>query len=91
MLTGSPFAGVAYQLVEDDPLVNTTQCKLDAALMQQLGANSIRVYHVDATQDHSGCMNAFAAVGIYLWVDLDSFKTYIRYVSARDQNNREKS
>ncbi|KAJ9610341.1 hypothetical protein H2200_005118 [Cladophialophora chaetospira] len=71
--------GVAYQLVEDDPLVNTTQCKLDATLMQQLGANSIRVYHVDATQDHSGCMAAFAAVGIYLWVDLDSFKTYIRF------------
>ncbi|OAP59315.1 hypothetical protein AYL99_06613 [Fonsecaea erecta] len=71
--------GVAYQLVEDDPLVNTTQCKLDAALMQQLGANTIRVYHVDATADHSGCMNAFAAVGIYLFVDMDSFTTYIRY------------
>ncbi|KIW94023.1 uncharacterized protein Z519_05339 [Cladophialophora bantiana CBS 173.52] len=73
--------GVAYQLVEDDPLVNTTQCKLDAALMQQLGANTIRVYHVDATADHSGCMNAFADVGIYLFVDMDSFKTYIRYES----------
>ncbi|KIW23785.1 hypothetical protein, variant 2 [Cladophialophora immunda] len=71
--------GVAYQLVEDDPLVNTTQCKMDAALMQQLGANTIRVYHVDASADHSGCMNAFAAVGIYLFVDMDSFKTYIRY------------
>ncbi|ETI25595.1 hypothetical protein G647_02369 [Cladophialophora carrionii CBS 160.54] len=66
-------------LIEDDPLVNTTQCQLDAALMQELGANSIRVYHVDASQDHSGCMDAFAAAGIYLWVDLDSFKTYIRY------------
>lgn len=73
--------GVAYQLVDDDPLVNTAQCQLDAALMQKLGANSIRVYHVDATQDHSGCMNAFAQVGIYLWVDLDSFKTYIGLVS----------
>lgn len=87
---GSQFyiKGVAYQLNEDDPLVNTTQCQLDASLMQQLGANSIRVYHVDATQDHTGCMNAFAAVGIYLWVDMDSFQTYIRFgdVSAWNTN-----
>lgn len=48
--------------------------------MQKLGANSIRVYHINATADHSGCMNAFAQVGIYLWVDLDSFKTYIELV-----------
>lgn len=74
------FTGVAYQLIEDDPLKNTTQCQLDAALMKELGANSIRVYHVDATADHSGCMNAFADAGIYLFVDCDSFKTYIRLV-----------
>lgn len=49
--------------------------------MQKLGANSIRVYHVNETADHSGCMNAFAQVGIYIWVDLDSFKTYIKLVS----------
>ena len=73
-------SGVAYQLTEDDPLVNTDQCKLDAALMKQLGANSIRVYHVDGSADHMGCMNAFAAAGIYLWVDMDSFKTYIGLV-----------
>ncbi|KAI1616087.1 Glucanosyltransferase-domain-containing protein [Exophiala viscosa] len=70
--------GVAYQLVEDDPLANPTQCQLDAALMKTLGANSIRVYHVDASADHSGCMNAFADNGIYVWVDMDSFKTYIQ-------------
>lgn len=70
--------GVAYQLVEDDPLVDTAQCQRDAALMQKLGANSIRVYHVNATADHAGCMNVFAQAGIYLWVDLDSFKTYIK-------------
>lgn len=68
-------------MTEDDPLVDTTQCQLDAALMKQLGANSIRVYHVDASEDHSGCMSAFADAGIYAWIDLDSFKTYIRFVS----------
>lgn len=85
-MTNLSSAGVAYQLVEDDPLVNTTQCNLDATLMQQLGANSIRVYHVDASQDHTGCMNAFATAGIYLWVDLDSFHTYIREVRGRLQD-----
>jgi 1,3-beta-glucanosyltransferase GAS1 len=72
--------GVAYQLTDQDPLVDANQCTLDAALMKQLGANTIRVYHVDATADHSGCMQAFADAGIYLVVDLDSFKTYIDLV-----------
>lgn len=72
--------GIAYQLIEDDPLVNTTQCQLDAALMKELGANAIRVYHVNAAENHDGCMSAFADAGIYLFVDADSFKTYIRLV-----------
>lgn len=76
--------GIAYQLIENDPLIDDAQCQRDAALMQQLGANSIRVYHVDATADHSACMNTFASAGIYLWVDLDSFTTYIRLVSKGD-------
>jgi len=37
------FKGVAYQLVPEDPLIDTAQCERDAALMKQLGANSIRV------------------------------------------------
>ena len=66
-------------MTNNDPLVNTAQCQRDAALMAQLGANSIRVYHVDPQGDHNGCMNAFAEKGIYLWVDLDTFSTYIRF------------
>ncbi|KAL9097864.1 MAG: hypothetical protein Q9165_000190 [Trypethelium subeluteriae] len=69
--------GVAYQLTSDDPLVDGDQCKLDSALMQKLGANTIRVYHVDASQDHSSCMTTFANAGIYLFVDLDTFDTQI--------------
>lgn len=69
--------GVAYQLTDDDPLVDEDQCKLDAALMQELGANTIRVYHVDPDGDHDGCMSAFADVGIYLFVDLETFDTSI--------------
>lgn len=49
--------------------------------MKDLGANAIRVYHVDPAADHSGCMTVFADAGIYLFVDMDSFDTYIKMVS----------
>ncbi|OAX80646.1 hypothetical protein ACJ72_05017 [Emergomyces africanus] len=45
--------------------------------MKELGANAIRVYHVDPKGDHEGCMKAFADAGIYLFVDLDDFPTQI--------------
>lgn len=48
--------------------------------MQDLGANAIRVYHVDPTGDHKGCMKAFEDAGIYLFVDLDDFETQIEQV-----------
>ncbi|KAJ5818580.1 hypothetical protein N7474_004171 [Penicillium riverlandense] len=69
--------GLAYQLTPHDPLIDTAQCKRDIALMSELGTNAIRVYHVDATADHQGCMSAFADAGIYLFVDLDTFDTQI--------------
>jgi hypothetical protein len=34
--------GIAYQRSPMDPLVNATQCELDAALMADLGVNVIR-------------------------------------------------
>lgn len=48
--------------------------------MVELGVNAIRVYHVDPYSDHRGCMDAFAAAGIYLFVDLDTFDTQIEQV-----------
>ncbi|KAE8159456.1 Glucanosyltransferase-domain-containing protein [Aspergillus tamarii] len=69
--------GIAYQLIPEDPLVDTEQCKRDFALMAELGTNAIRVYHVDPKANHDGCMEALAAAGIYLFVDLDTFDTSI--------------
>ncbi|PGH07205.1 hypothetical protein GX51_01992 [Blastomyces parvus] len=69
--------GIAYQLTPHDPLVDPEQCKLDSSLMKELGANAIRVYHVDPKGDHEECMKAFADAGIYLFVDLDDFPTQI--------------
>ena len=69
--------GIAYQLTPEDPLAQADQCQLDAALMRTLGANAIRVYHVDPSADHDGCMKAFSDAGIYAFVDLDTFDTYV--------------
>ncbi|CAI7627482.1 unnamed protein product [Penicillium glandicola] len=69
--------GIAYQLTPSDPLIDTAQCKRDIARMSELGTNAIRVYHVDPSADHEGCMSALADAGIHLFVDLDTFTTQI--------------
>jgi 1,3-beta-glucanosyltransferase GAS1 len=68
-------------------LVDEDQCKLDAALMKDLGANTIRVYHVDASSNHDGCMSAFEDAGIYAMIDMDTFTTYIIPVSLGRKND----
>lgn len=45
--------------------------------MKDLGANTIRVYHVEDSADHKGCMSAFEEQGIYVFLDLDTFTTQI--------------
>lgn len=73
--------GISYQLRPEDPLVDAEQCKRDVDLMKDLGANALRVYHVDGSANHDGCMKTFAEAGIYLLIDLDTFDTYITPVS----------
>ena len=55
-----------------DPLSNGTSCLRDAAIMQQLGINTIRVYNVDPTLNHDLCASIFNAVGIYMFIDVNS-------------------
>ncbi|KAH3970292.1 1,3-beta-glucanosyltransferase [Parastagonospora nodorum] len=81
--------GVAYQLVPEDPLITSSQCSLDANLMKTIGANSIRVYHVDPKGNHDACMKAFADAGIYVWLDLDTFNTQI-YEAAPQWNSSQR-
>lgn len=54
--------------------------------MKELGANTIRVYHVDPSADHSGCMSAFSDAGIYTMIDMDTFDTYILPVSSTHES-----
>lgn len=71
--------GVAYQPggsdafgKGSDPLSNGTLCLRDAALMQSLGVNTIRVYNLDPTLNHDDCVSIFNAVGIYMLLDVNS-------------------
>ena len=53
-----------------DVLADTSQCQIDAGLIKSLGANTVHVYTVDNTENHDGCMQAFASQGIYVWLEL---------------------
>lgn len=53
-----------------DVLANPEQCALDASLMKTLLVNTIRVYTVDNTADHAGCMRTFENAGIYVILSL---------------------
>ncbi|KAL8711909.1 MAG: hypothetical protein Q9225_007046 [Loekoesia sp. 1 TL-2023] len=55
-----------------DPLSNGTLCLRDAALMQRLGINTIRVYNLDPSLNHDMCASIFNAVGIYMLLDVNS-------------------
>ncbi len=55
-----------------DPLSDGNICLRDAALMQQLGVNAIRVYAVDPDINHDLCASIFNAAGIYMIIDVNS-------------------
>lgn len=57
---------------QQDALTDADVCLRDAVVMQKLGVNTIRVYNVDPTLDHSECMSIFNAAGIYVILDVNS-------------------
>lgn len=82
-VTGDRFqlVGVAYQPGGSsgydpasgvDPLSDGNACLRDAALMQRLGVNAIRVYNLDPDLNHDLCASIFNAVGIYMLLDVNS-------------------
>lgn len=81
--TGARFqiVGVAYQPGGSagyepqsgvDPLSDKANCLRDAALMQMLGVNAIRVYNVDPNLNHDECASIFNAAGMYMFLDVNS-------------------
>ncbi|KAI9809211.1 MAG: hypothetical protein M1825_002502 [Sarcosagium campestre] len=82
-VTGAKFQiiGVDYQpggqsaydpANQKDPLSDPDVCLRDAALMQNLGLNTIRIYNLDPTLDHDLCVSIFNEVGIYLILDVNA-------------------
>ncbi|KAK8212025.1 beta glucanosyltransferase Gel2p [Phyllosticta capitalensis] len=57
---------------KEDPLTNGTACLRDAAIMQQLGINTVRIYNVDPDGDHDDCASIFNYVGIYMMLDVNA-------------------
>lgn len=57
-----------------DPIADEASCKRDIAKFKELGINTVRIYTVDNTANHDACMNALAAAGIYLVLDVNTPK-----------------
>jgi hypothetical protein len=55
-----------------DPLSNGDVCLRDAALLQVLGVNTIRVYNLDPNLNHDQCASIFNAAGMYMLIDVNS-------------------
>ncbi|KAL8939229.1 MAG: hypothetical protein Q9216_003475 [Gyalolechia sp. 2 TL-2023] len=67
-----------------DPIADTTICRRDIAEFKKLGINTVRIYTIDNSKDHTECMNELADAGIYLALDLNTPKYSIR----RDKPNQ---
>ncbi|KAL7927828.1 glycoside hydrolase family 72 protein [Trichoderma austrokoningii] len=73
--------GVAYQpggsagydpKTGKDPLSDADTCLRDAALLQVMGVNAIRVYNLDPNLNHDQCASIFNAAGMYMVLDVNS-------------------
>ncbi|WBW73973.1 spore wall 1,3-beta-glucanosyltransferase Gas4 [Schizosaccharomyces osmophilus] len=77
--TGERFylRGVDYQPGGSSSLVDplaTDSCYKDVEIFKKMGVNTIRVYQVDNAADHDNCMKAFEEAGIYVILDLNTFR-----------------
>ncbi|KAG0673720.1 1,3-beta-glucanosyltransferase [Kluyveromyces marxianus] len=55
-----------------DPLGDETVCSRDIPYFKELGLNTIRVYTIDNSLDHTACMKLLDEAGIYLILDLNT-------------------
>ncbi|KAI0141695.1 glycoside hydrolase family 72 protein [Xylariaceae sp. FL1272] len=56
----------------EDPLADTDICTRDIKRFKDLGVNTIRVYSVDNSKDHTDCMQQLSDAGIYLVLDVNN-------------------
>lgn len=55
-----------------DPLADIDICSRDVPVFKDLGINTVRVYTVDNSLDHSECMKLLSDAGIYLILDVNT-------------------
>ncbi|AGO13531.1 AaceriAGL351Wp [[Ashbya] aceris (nom. inval.)] len=106
---GSQFymKGIAYQAETsdasasatiNDPLADYDSCSRDLPYLLELNTNTLRVYAVNTSLDHSRCMELFESNGIYVVADLSepalsinrnnpewSLKLFERYAAVVDE------
>jgi hypothetical protein len=81
-----------------DPLADVDGCTRDIPILEQLRTNTIRVYALDPTANHTICMQMLADAGIYVVADLSqpevsidrdnptwNEKLYTRYAAVIDE------
>lgn len=56
----------------NDALSNGDNCLRDAAILQSLGVNTIRVYNIAPEINHDDCMSIFNVAGIYVILDVNA-------------------
>ncbi|GME89843.1 hypothetical protein B5S28_g160 [[Candida] boidinii] len=56
----------------EDPIADEEVCSRDIEYFKELGLNTIRVYSVDNSADHSKCMSLLSDAGIYLLLDVNT-------------------
>lgn len=61
----------SYEMTAD-VLTDPEICARDATLIQNLGANTIRIYTIDPDLNHDECMTIFNNAGIYVILDVNS-------------------
>ncbi|KAK0705738.1 Glucanosyltransferase-domain-containing protein [Apiosordaria backusii] len=56
----------------NDPLLDASQCRIDAEHLRNVGANAVYIYSIDVGKlgQHRGCMEEFDKQGIYVWLQL---------------------
>jgi 1,3-beta-glucanosyltransferase GAS5 len=71
----------------EDPLADPSVCERDITKFTDLGLNTIRVYSVDNSKNHDQCMNALAAAGIYVVLDVNTPKYSINRADPKTSYN----
>ncbi|KAI1434060.1 Glucanosyltransferase-domain-containing protein [Xylaria sp. CBS 124048] len=73
----SPNGSAPTNITYKDPLATESDCARDIPFMKKIFTNVIRVYALDPTANHDGCMELLAANDIYVIADLSEPSTSI--------------